>query len=97
MLLLLSTLGQFCFFLSNYELSLNLIKPLDSFPVLNYNLLLSFCKSQEPLDYDTDGGTSKLVQVLLGKSPPAALPDDGLIALINFLPLLSSSVLVRRA
>lgn len=32
-----------------------------------------------------DSGTSKLVQVLLGKSPPAALPDAGLIALISFL------------
>lgn len=86
-LLFLSTLWQFSALPSNYQLSFNLIKSLDSFPDLNYNLLLSFCECQKPLAHASDSGTSKLVQVLLGKSLPAALPDAGLIALISFLTI----------
>lgn len=46
-----------------------------------------FVKARGPLDYAIVSGTSKLVQVLLEKSPPAALPDAGLIVFISFLTI----------
>lgn len=92
-ILFLSSVRQFWFLLSNYQLWLNLIKILDSFPVLNYNLLFPFPESHETLTLPLRVGTSKQVQVFLGKSPPAALPDPGLIALINFFFSLHNSLL----